>query len=142
MIGPFRGKWAKLGNYSPCLIFMDGHAYNSLEHAYQAAKTTDETLRKAIRDQATPAQAKKLARSLPIRPDWDEVKLDVMYTLLVEKFAQEPERSTLLSTGDEDIAEVNWWNDRFWGQDYEGKGENHLGKLLMRVRQEIRDGKH
>lgn len=136
MIGPFRGRWSKLGNYSPCLVFMDGHAYNSVEHAYQAAKSVDDGVRKTIRDQPTPAEAKRIARRISLRPDWESVKLDVMLSLLREKFASEPERSILLSTGGEMLVEVNWWGDRFWGM-VDGVGENNLGKLLMQVRCEL-----
>lgn len=134
----FRGKWAKLGNYSPCLVFYDGHAYNSVEHAYQAQKSLDPAIQKMIRDAATPAQAKKLARSVKIREDWDEVKVPLMRELLKEKFAQEPERSTLLSTGDEELVEGNWWHDRFWGQCPIGNGLNWLGKLLMEIRVDLK----
>lgn len=140
MIGPFRGRWAKLGNYSPCIVFYDGHAYSSVEHAYQAQKSSDPGIQKIIRDQASPAQAKKVARSVRLRDDWNDVKIPIMRELLKEKFAQEPERSILLSTGDEELVEVNWWNDTFWGQCPEGNGENWLGKLLMEARRMLKAG--
>lgn len=140
MIAEFRGKWAKLGNYSPCLIFYEKHAYQSVEHAYQAAKSLDETTRKMIREQPTPALAKKLARRIALRPDWEDVKVGIMRELLDEKFAQEPERSILLSTGDELLVEGNWWGDAFWGQCPVGVGENWLGRLLMETRESLTRG--
>lgn len=136
----FRGKWAKLGNYSACTIFYKGHAYMSVEHAYQAQKSLDPAIQKMIRDQPTPATAKKLARSVILRPDWDQIKLSLMKDLLREKFSQEPERSILLSTGDQELIEGNWWQDRYWGQCPIGVGENKLGELLMDVRSELRAG--
>jgi|ERR1041384_52886 ribA/ribD-fused uncharacterized protein len=133
-ITAFRGRWTKLGNYSSCVVFYHGHAYQSVEHAYQAQKSLDPAIQKMIRDQPTPATAKKLARTVALRPDWDAVKIPLMRTLLLEKFSQEPERSVLLSTGDEELIEGNWWHDTFWGQCPLGTGENWLGRLLMEVR--------
>lgn len=140
MITSFRGRWAKLGNYSPCLVFYLGHAYQSTEHAYQAQKFSDPQLQKLIRDQPSPNTAKQLARRFvrQQRTDWDDVKVDIMRELLVEKFTQEPERSILLSTGDEELVEGNWWHDRFWGQDPIGTGDNWLGRLLMDLRKDLR----
>jgi ribA/ribD-fused uncharacterized protein len=139
-ISAFRGRWTKLSNYSSCVVFYGGHAYQSVEHAYQAQKAGDLATQKLIRDQPTPATAKKLARSLPRRADWDTVKVPLMRTLLKEKFSQEPERSILLSTGDEELIEGNWWNDTFWGQCPLGTGQNWLGRLLMEVRAELKAG--
>jgi predicted NAD-dependent protein-ADP-ribosyltransferase YbiA (DUF1768 family) len=69
------------------------------------------------------------------------VKVGIMLDLLTEKFAQEPERSTLIDTGDAHLVEGNWWGDTFWGECPLGTGENHLGKLLMVVRESIKRGR-
>lgn len=141
-IDAFRGRWTKLGNYSSCVVFFGKHAYQSVEHAYQAQKSTDPSIQKLIRDCATPAVAKKLARSVILRPDWDLVKISIMSDLLREKFCQEPEKSILLSTKDHDLIEGNWWHDNFWGDCScircdTIKGQNNLGRLLMIVRSEL-----
>ncbi len=136
----FRGRWTKLGNYSSCVVFYEGHAYQSVEHAYQAQKSLDPGIQKMIRDQPTPATAKRVARQVLLRPDWDDVKLALMRDLLREKFSQEPERSILLSTGSRLLVEGNWWHDCFWGQCPVGTGENWLGRLLMDVRTELMAG--
>lgn len=144
VVGPFRGKWAKLGNYSPCLVFFQGHAYQTLEHAYQAQKTLDPAIQKLIRHAPSPAVAKKLAREVALRPDWDQVKQTVMWELLVDKFSQEPERSILASTGIDQIVEVNWWHDNYWGDckcdkrvECVSPGQNVLGKMLMQLRSRL-----
>lgn len=139
-ITQFRGKWTKFSNYSLCSVWFDGHIYNSVEHAYQAAKSTDEATRREIRHCPTPNQAKKLGRTITIRPDWETIKVEVMRGLLKEKFAQEPERSLLKSTGNAELVEGNWWGDVFWGV-CDGKGENWLGRLLMEIRTEINAGR-
>ncbi len=139
MISEFRGRWTRFSNYAVCSIWFEGHIYNSVEHAYQAAKTLDEDQRRSIRYLATANQAKKAGRAVILRPDWEQVKVEVMWTLLREKFSQEPDHSTLLSSGDEQLVEGNWWGDKFWGQCPLGVGENWLGYLLMQVRQEIEE---
>lgn len=136
-ITAFRGRYAIFSNYALGRIFYRGHAWASVEHAYQAQKTLYPELQKRIRDAATPAIAKKLARSYELRPDWDEVKVEIMAELLREKFSAEPARRILLATATAELVEGNWWGDVFWGQCPLGTGENWLGRLLMVVRQEL-----
>lgn len=141
VIDEFRGRWMRLSNYSLITIMHDGHAYMSVEHAYQAMKSLDPTIQKEVRDAPTPAGAKRIARAVALRPDWEEVKVDLMRSLLREKFCQEPEQSLLLATGYADLVEGNWWHDQFWGRcscpKHGGEGENWLGRLLMELREEI-----
>ena len=75
-----------------------------------------------------------MGRRVELREDWDAVKLGVMYEVLQAKFAQNPELyNQLKDTGTEEIVEGNWWYDKYWGV-CNGEGENHLGKLLMWIR--------
>lgn len=131
MIGPFRGEYFFLANFYPT-------DFGSVEHHYQAAKTNDPGWKREILNAPTAAIAKRLGRKAPMRPDWDEVKLQTMEDLVTMKFFASPELTRrLLATGDEELQEVNWWGDRFWGV-CQGEGENHLGKILMKVRAEMR----
>ena len=59
--------------------------------------------------------------------------LDVMRDLVVQKFSDPLLQSLLETTGDEELIEGNHWGDVFWGV-CKGVGENHLGKILMKVR--------
>ena len=77
-----------------------------------------------------------MGRHLPLRPDWEDVKLSVMEGLLRQKFREEPFKSQLKATGDAQLVEGNYWGDVYWGV-CRGQGENHLGKLLMKIRGEI-----
>jgi ribA/ribD-fused uncharacterized protein len=71
---------------------------------------------------------------VPKRPDWEDVKVGIMWQLLTDKFIRhENLRRQLLATGDEELVEGNTWGDRFWGV-CDGEGRNMLGVLLMRVR--------
>ena len=83
-------------------------------------------------------EAKALGKKVTMRQDWNEVKLQVMWNLIYEKFTRNRKLYTaLLSTGEAHIEETNWWGDKFWGT-CKGEGENHLGKLLMKLRDKIK----
>jgi len=133
----FNGPNRFLSNFSLCLVELDGVNYRTVEHAYQAAKTTTAEFREAIRLCETPGQAKRLGRKTTIRPNWDEIKLDVMRDLLQQKFSTGYLRTALLATQDRELIEENTWYDTFWGVCH-GEGLNWLGKLLMEIREELR----
>lgn len=137
----FSGEWRWLSNFWPAEVRYDGVVYATVEHAYQAAKLDDCRDRAKIQKAPTPGAAKRLARRLKMRPDWDGMKLAVMETLLRQKFRPGGELAwRLLATGEIPIVEGNIWGDRFWGQCPIGVGENHLGRLLMEIREGLRGG--
>lgn len=142
MINCFDGKWAFLSNFHNSEIEFEGITYPTNEHFFQAMKTLDVNERRAIANCATPGQAKRMGRQVALRPDWEEVKIDVMREGLYRKFADEELADWLLDTGDEELVEGTWWHDRYWGvckcAKCGGKGENHLGQLLMEVRSAIK----
>jgi len=131
----FDGVYRFLSNFYYCDVYYDSVRYKSSEHAYQAAKTSDINLREAIRECNTPGDAKKLGRKLPLRTDWDDVKLNEMYKILKSKFSNPKLKKMLVDTGSEELIEGNNWGDVYWGVCI-GRGENNLGKLLMKVRSE------
>lgn len=139
MIDKFAGRYRFLSNFYYGPVYLDGVEYNTVEHAYQAAKNNDIVYRDMVWRAKTPSIAKSIGRKAVLRKDWEDVKLDIMYRLVKEKFSKEPRRTQLLATGLEELIEGNYWNDTFWGM-CNGKGENYLGKILMRVRTELRDG--
>jgi ribA/ribD-fused uncharacterized protein len=133
----FFGDFRFLSNFHFVDVVFNGQTYRTTEHAYQAAKTLDEYAKSVIRDAASPKIARKLGQLVVYRPDWDEIKLPVMLELTQKKFANEPLRTMLLDTGDKYLEETNTWNDTYWGV-CQGVGTNHLGIILMQVRDEIR----
>lgn len=145
-IDQFDGAHAFLSNFAYSPVEALGMTFLTVEHAFQASKCperadefrerTPEELAKGERNM-TPGQAKRLGRRVALRPDWNTVRLDVMASLVRQKFSREPFKSRLLATGDRELIEGNWWHDRFWGV-CEGVGENHLGNILMKVRAELR----
>lgn len=137
MIKCFQGEYRWLSNFWPCRVQLDGEFYNSAEAAYVAAKTTDTGLRKQIQNMAKPGDIKRFGRTIPLRPDWEEVKVPMMLDLLRQKFAAGSELGDkLLATRGRQIVEGNTWGDTFWGV-CNGNGANTLGRLLMQVRNEI-----
>ena len=85
-----------------------------------------------------PSEAKRLGRRVRLRSDWEQVKYDVMLDVVRAKFNQHPDLAQkLLATGDEELVEGNDWGDTYWGV-CNGRGKNMLGKILMRVRAELR----
>lgn len=136
-IESFSGDFRFLSNFSPVEIEFDGHLYKSVEHAYQAAKTLDENIRSSVREAETAGKAKKIGKKIPLREDWNDVKIDIMESLLRKKFNTLLFKQLLKNTGDAELIEGNTWGDEFWGV-YNNYGHNHLGKLLMKIRDELK----
>ena len=136
MIDSFSGIYRFLSNFYPCRIEFEERRYESVEAAYQAMKTLDVNARQMFERLPAP-DAKKMGRLLKMRSDWEDVKLEIMEQLVEIKFQEPMLRSALIDTGNEEIVEGNYWKDTFWGV-CNGVGENHLGKILMQVRQKIR----
>lgn len=134
-IDSFSGKYRFLSNFWPCKVVWEGVEYPSTEHAYQAAKLVNKEDRELVRN-ATAAEAKKLGRKFPMIDGWDNVRLNVMYDLCLQKFQNPELKQKLLDTGDAILIEGNWWGDTFYGV-CKGIGENNLGKILMRIRSEL-----
>lgn len=143
MINNFDKEWAFLSNFYPQEIEFEGITYPSNEHFFQAMKTLDVDERRAIANALTPGKAKRMGRKVSLRPDWENIKDDVMLEGLYRKFANEELADWLLDTGNEWLEEGNYHHDNYWGICYCEKcqdtmGKNKLGKLLMKVREEIK----
>lgn len=136
MIDQFLGPYRFLSNFWIVDIQYEGRVYRSVEHAYQAAKTLDEEFRQLIQKTPSPGAAKRLGRIVMLDPTFEARKLDVMRELLRLKFdprAHPALYRSLMATKGQELIEGNTWGDTFWGQ-WNGQGENHLGKLLMELR--------
>ena len=86
-------------------------------------------------------EAKNLgqSRKVPLREDWEDVKVDVMRRAVTAKFTTHTDlQIALLSTGEQDLVE-NAPSDYFWGSGALGSGKNMLGQILMQTRQQLRD---
>lgn len=138
-IDAFRGHYRFLSNYFSASVTYDGLLFPTVEHAYQATKTLDPEERERIRSYEKPGQAKRRGKKVVLRPDWEAVKFPLMEDLVSQKFTKNGHLgNALLATGDRPLIEGNTWGDRIWGVDEQGVGENHLGRILMKVRDELR----
>jgi hypothetical protein len=137
VIDRFIDEFAFLSNFHPSTIYLNGKPYATVEHAYQAAKTLDESQHETIRTARNPGEAKNLGKAVILRPDWEDIKVDLMRNFVKLKFENPLLRELLLATDDATLIEGNFWNDREWGV-CRGEGKNLLGKILMQVRDEIR----
>ena len=136
-IDRFRGAHQFLSNFYESPIEFEGMEYRTVEHAFQAAKTLDTAERSKIAAAASPTAAKRAGRRVTLRDGWDDQREDIMYLLLRRKFSQPDLAAALLATGEADLIEGNDWGDRYWGVS-KGSGQNRLGRLLMRIRDELR----
>lgn len=119
---------------------IDGLMWPTTEHYFAAQKTQDPELREGIRRASTPSDAKAMGKVIELRPDWEDVKYDVMIDALTAKFGNNLKlKEILLSTGDALIYEDSPY-DKVWGTGVRGavgSGRNLLGKALMQVRQDL-----
>lgn len=138
-IDSFRGKYYFLSNFFPAEVTYSGLTYQNNEAAFQAQKTYSKEERIEFTT-LEPRDAKRRGRRVRLRRDWEQVKDRIMEEIVRAKFSQNEElKEQLLATGDAQLVEGNRWNDRYWGVDIRsGVGENHLGKILMKVRSELK----
>jgi ribA/ribD-fused uncharacterized protein len=144
MISVFDGEYAFLSNFYMHSIEEDGITYPSNEHYFQAMKTLNRHERLFIAAAETPGKAKRRGRQTALRADWESVKDEVMLNALRLKFADPILGQKLLDTEDAELIEGNHWCDNVWGNCYCAKcanitGQNRLGQMLMRVRDELRN---
>lgn len=149
VIASFRGTYAFLSNFFSSLIHVSfpgcERIVQTLEHAYQASKANTPTDFNRICDSKSPGLAKRAGKAIQLRHNWDDMKLEIMEKLLCQKFADPKLRAALVATGEADLIEGNRWGDRYWGCTWEAGswvGENHLGRLLMKIRDSLKEEMH
>lgn len=127
-------------NFSAFKLEWNGELWMTSEHAYHSEKFEDPKILKALKDTRSAHDAMKLAYANrdKYRKDWDDVKLGIMKKILHAKVEQHPYvKKKLLASGNRELIE-NSWRDSYWGWGSNKEGENHLGKLWMEVREEVR----
>lgn len=122
-------------------VHYKGHNYKTSEHAFQGAKFDTKETRKIVHQIIQAPTARDAfdiaqANSNHIRPDWHQMKDQVMYDIVKAKFSDKHLKKVLLKTGDRYLIEASPY-DAYWGWGQNHQGENKLGKILMRVRYEL-----
>lgn len=131
------GEYGFMSNFSKHPITMDGKKYETTEHYYQAMKATNDENHESVRLAKGPKKSKDLARTILLRPDWEDVKYEIMKDALRAKAQQYgfiiP---ALVTSGTEELAEDSPY-DYIWGTGKDGTGQNLLGKAWMEIREEL-----
>lgn len=137
----FFDEYSFLSNFFPCKVIYNDLEFPSSEHAYMYNKmepgTDSNLIAYKLMKEFRPGQAKRWGRQITLRSDWEDVKLRIMEEIVDAKFRQNPTlRVRLIDLDGCYLEETNSWGDKFWGV-CRGEGKNHLGKILMRVRDRL-----
>lgn len=136
----YEGPWYFFSNFSSFMVFWRGKWWMTSEHAYQAVKFEDPDIVEEIRNARSAYDVKKITRTHSDKKleNWQEIKLGIMEEIVRAKLEQHPYiREKLLQTGDMEIVEDSP-KDSFWGRGPDWKGENHMGKIWMKLRAELK----
>ena len=77
-------------------------------------------------------------RNLNLRSDWEEIKQNIMYDAVYFKFKQNKDiLRKLLDTGNAELVEATV-KENYWGCGPNNDGQNNYGKILVRVRKQLR----
>lgn len=112
MIRKFKGENAFLGNRFSCKFIWKGERYGSVEAAVLKEKESMSSY------------------------EWECNCIDIMEAIVRAKFEQNTSlMESLVKTGKCLLVNGNRIQETFWGVDlYSWQGENHLGKILMKIR--------
>nr|QYA18557.1 NADAR protein [Clandestinovirus] len=133
---PHEKPFGVFSNFALYPVTIQGKTYKTTEHYFQSQKFVGTTSENDVIDAPTPAAAAAIGRDRkrPLRPDWEQVKDDVMRVAVLAKFQQYTKlKDILLATGDVQIVE-HTKKDKYWGDGGDGTGLNRLGQILMQVR--------
>lgn len=139
----YEREYYMFSNFSSFAIMWKGHFCLTSEHAYQTEKFEDESVKDIIRKTMSAHDSQKVSHEHKdkYRNNWYEIKTGIMKEVLYEKVRQHPYvKKKLLESGDKMLIEDSW-RDNFWGWGPNKDGANHLGKIWMEIREEIKGGK-
>lgn len=139
MIRGFRRDSYFLSNFYLCGITYNGMKFTNAEALFQSFKALN---RQHEYCDLTGKESKRKGRTEDLPSNWNEARLPLMEGILRLKFTQNDNlKQMLLNTGEQELIESNTWHDNFWGScecsRCGDKGENNLGKLLMKIRKEL-----
>lgn len=134
------GEYGYLATYSNHGFFKDGIYWKTSEHYYQAQKFVEPEVKLKIANAKTPKIASTIGRdrNLNLRSDWEEIKQNIMYDAVYFKFSQNKDiLRKLLDTGNAKLVEATV-KENYWGCGPNNDGQNNYGKILVRVRKQLR----
>jgi len=134
-------EYGEFSNFAHYSVWLNKRRWPTTEHYFQAQKFDSHEYQEMIRYAKTPSLAANLGRSRKqkLRRNWESIKVNVMREAVRAKFTQHDDlRELLLSTGEAKLVE-HTANDAYWGDGGDGSGKNMLGKVLMEIREELRE---
>ncbi|MDD3900674.1 MAG: NADAR family protein [Fermentimonas sp.] len=134
-------EYGEFSNFALYPIKISGKEWPTSEHYFQAQKFDDINYQKKIQKAHSPMEAAELgrSRSVQIKHNWDIIKDNIMYEAVYAKFTQYPELQELLLSTEDAILIEHTKNDSYWGDGGDGTGKNMLGKILMKVRDKLKE---
>jgi ribA/ribD-fused uncharacterized protein len=139
-ITSFTDRYSFLSNFHSQGFYFIDQWVKSAEHAYQASKASSPHDFKLILEAETPRDARELGQKVGHASSWFENRQKIMLSILECKFSVPNLRQMLIETDERRLIEGNNWGDRYWGcvlEDGRWVGENHLGRLLMQLRDSL-----
>lgn len=127
-----------LSPFSAHEVELDGVIYKTAEHAYQALRVVS-VARPAVAAAASPMDAwregQKCKEKGQMLDDYD--KYTLMETIFRAKLQQHSDVCEVLKlTGDRELLKV-YDTDYYWGTGADGTGENQMGKIWMKLRDQL-----
>jgi ribA/ribD-fused uncharacterized protein len=141
-ITSFSGEYFFLSNSFEHPFEYEGEIFLTIEHAYQAFKTDDPKQRRRVRNCVSPGLARLIGKGVTLRDGWDDQRFAIMENLVRAKFSDPEMAAKLKATGNSNLIDGRPRSNTIWGcargKDGEWRGQNELGKILMKVRDELR----
>ncbi len=138
----FRYDYLFLSNFSNIGLTYKGIRFSNSEQAYQWDKAETEEDKALILGCTSAKRAKEIGHTIKCNiEEWDKIKISRMEDVLRAKFSQNHLRKMLIGTKGMELVEGNYWHDNYWGDCYCNsckyiEGQNILGKVLMKIRDE------
>jgi nicotinate (nicotinamide) nucleotide adenylyltransferase len=135
MIDKFKGEYDFMSNRFHWRFEWQGLVYGSAEAAFQASKCKEE-FERLVFTHCSPDKAALKGKDIVPSHDWEEARFEIMESIIRAKFEQNPIlMRRLKETGNRLLINGNNKQETYWGVDlYSWQGENHLGKIIMNIR--------
>lgn len=147
----YKGYFNFLNPEFPSPVLFEGNMYASAIHAFHAAKTTDDVVRRRISKMSMIEDLNKnpessIISTIPEPEDWKLRRLGVMETVNRDKFRRNKElREKLVSTQGRELVNIitldkDSEDSLFWGV-IKNQGQNQLGRILGDIRKDCLQNK-
>ena len=130
-----------LGSYSNHSFELEDKYWPTVEHYYEAMKFADTEYQEKIRTSESAEIANQLGHDKKQKrvKDWKKNRMVMMIRAIYTKCKSHPEiTEKLIETGNDKLMENSQY-DYFWGCGRDRLGSNTYGKVLMNVRNKLKE---